>query len=163
MSRILLAATSCILIAATISARDEKDTKYFKLIHVETGKALCIENASDEAEARAIIAKEDGKNLSQQWKLEKDGDYYKIVNRKSGKVLDVFENSTDSNAAIIQWDDKAEDNDNQRWNWEGEGTERRLKSKSSGMVLVVDDEDKATQKKSNSKSKIQLWKLVEIK
>ena len=163
MSRILLAATACLFIAAATDARDDKDTKYFKLIHVDTGKALGIANDSEEAEARAVIAKEDGKNQSQQWKLEKDGDHYKLTNRKSGKVLDVNENSADEDAPIIQWDDKGEDNDNQRWSWEGDGKERRLKSKSSGMVLDVDNEGKVIQKKSNEKAKGQLWKLVEVK
>ncbi len=163
MSRILLAVTACALIAAPTVARHEKADTYFKLVQVDSGKALGIANDSDEPEARAVVAKEDAKNMAQQWKLEKDGDYYKLVNRKSGKVLDVGENSSDEDAAIIQWDDKSEDNDNQRWSWVGNETERRLKSKSSGLVLDVDNEGRIVQKKSDEKAKRQLWKLIEVK
>ena len=73
------------------------------------------------------------------------------------------ENSTDEGAAIIQWDDKSEDNHNQRWSWVGDGKERRLKSKSSGHVLDVDDESKLVQKKASETGKGQLWKVVEVK
>jgi hypothetical protein len=163
MSRMLLATVACALIAVPAIARDDKDAKYFKLIHVDSGKVLGIINDSEEDEARAVIAKQDEKNLAQQWKLEKDGTHYKLTNRKSGKVLDVNDNSTDENGAIIQWDDKAVDNDNQRWIWVGDGTERRLKSKSSGLVLDVDNEGKVIQKKANEKAKEQLWKLSEVK
>ena len=78
-------------------------------------------------------------------------------------VLDVFEDSMDEGAAIIQWEDKSEGNDNQRWAWEGEGKDRRLKSKSSGLVLDVDSDGKVIQKKADEKAKSQLWQLVEIK
>lgn len=163
MSRLLLAVTACALIAVPTTARDDKDAKYFKLVHVDSGKVLAIANDSEEAEARAIIAKEDEKNLSQQWKLEKDGTHYKLLNRKSGKALDVEDFSTEEGGAIIQWDDKAEDNDNQRWTWVGDGTERRLKSKSSGLVLDVDNEGRIIQKKANEKAKEQLWKVIDVK
>src|SRR5262249_9692844 len=83
----------------------------------------------------------------QQWKFEKDGDYVKIVNRKSGMVLDVYSQSTDEGAAIIQWDDKPVGNENQRWSWVGNGTARRLKSKSSGLVLDVSDEGAVVQRR----------------
>jgi hypothetical protein len=163
MSRILLAATACALIAAPTVARDDKDAKYFKLLQVDSGKVLGVADNSEEAGARTVVAKEDEKNLAQQWKLEKDGTHYKLINRKTGKVLDVNEQSTDEDAAIIQWDDKAEENDNQRWTWLGDGTERRLKSKSSGLVLDVDGEGRVVQKKADEKAKRQLWKLIEVK
>src|SRR5438094_344943 len=48
------------------------DTGYVKLIQVDSGKALGVADDSDEAGARAVLAKDgDGKGL--QWKLEKDG------------------------------------------------------------------------------------------
>jgi len=138
------------------------DAKYIKLVQADTGKVLSIADNSDENEARAVLAKDDG-SKSQQWKLEKDGDYYKIVNRKSGKVLDVMGESMDEGGAIIQWDDKPEGNDNQRWSWEGEGKSRRLKSKSSGLVLDVGDESGIVQRKADDQSKSQLWQVVEVK
>jgi hypothetical protein len=163
MSRFLLATTACALIAASSFARDDKDAKYFKLLHVDSGKVLGVADDSEEAGARTVIVKEDGKNPAQQWKLEKDGDFYKLVNRKTGKVLDVNENSTDEDAAIIQWDDKGDDNDNQRWSWLGDGAERRLKSKSSRLVLDTDGEGRIIQKKVDEKAKRQLWKVIEVK
>jgi hypothetical protein len=160
MSRsILVAAAACILAAGAMAA---DDAKYFKLVHTDTGKVLAIADDSDDAGARAVLAKDDSAE-ARQWKLEKDGDHYKLVNRKSGKVLDVFEESKDEGAAIIQWDDKAEGNDNQRWAWVGEGKSRRLKSKSSELVLDVDDEGKIVQRKSDEKAKGQLWQVVELK
>jgi hypothetical protein len=138
------------------------DAKYVKLVHTDTGKVLAVADNSEEAGAKAVLAKDDG-SKAQQWKLEKDGSHYKLVNRKSGKVLDVEGESTDEGGGIIQWDDKAEGNDNQRWSWEGDGKARRLKSKSSGLVLDVGDGGAVVQKKADDKAKAQLWQVVEIK
>jgi hypothetical protein len=160
MSRWQLAlAGACALLAApTASAQG---AKYVKLVHADTGKVLAVADDSDESEARAVLAKDDGSE-ARQWKLEKDGSHYKIVNRKSGKVLDVYGDSRDEGANIIQWDDKAEDNDNQRWAWEGEGKDRRLKAKSSGLVLDVGEDGKLVQQKADAKAKGQLWRVVEV-
>jgi hypothetical protein len=158
MSRAVLTAAAVALFAAPAVAQE----KYVKLVQADTGKVLAVAENSDDAGARAVVAKDDGSE-GQQWRLEKDGEHYKVVNRKSGKVLDVFEESPDEGAAIIQWDDKAEGNDNQRWSWEGSGKDRRLKSKSSGLVLDVDDEGKVIQKKADEKAKKQLWRVVEVK
>ena len=159
MSRALPAVVACALFAAPAVAAD---AKYVKLVNANTGKVLAVADDSDEAGAKAVLAKNDG-SKGQQWKLEKDGDHYKIVNRKSGKVLDVAQESTDEDAPIIQWDDKAEGNDNQRWAWDGDGKSRRLKSKSSGLVLDADNDGKIVQKKANEKAKSQLWEVVEVK
>ena len=156
----LAAAGACALLVAP--AADAADAKYVKLVHAETGKVLAVADDSDEAGARAVLAK-DEKGEARQWKLEKDGDHYKLVNRKSGKVLDVFEESKDEGAPIIVWEDKPEGNDNQRWAWEGEGKARRLKAKSSGLVLDVDDEGKLVQRKADGKAKGQLWRVAEVK
>jgi Ricin-type beta-trefoil lectin domain-like len=151
---------ACALLTA--SAGGAAEAKYVKLVHVDTGKVLAVDDDSDEAGARAVLAKDEA-GEARQWKLEKDGDHYKVVNRKSGKVLDVFEESTDEGTPIIIWDDKAEGNDNQRWSWEGEGQTRRLKSKSSGLVLDVDGEGKVVQRKADDKAKGQLWRVTEVK
>jgi hypothetical protein len=153
-------AVACALLTASVAGAAE--AKYVKLVHVGTGKVLGVADDSDEAGARAVLAKDEA-GEARQWKLEKDGDHYKVVNRKSGKVLDVFEESTDEGTQIIVWEDKAEGNDNQRWSWEGEGKERRLKSKSSGLVLDVDAEGQAVQRKADDKAKGQLWRVVEVK
>lgn len=137
-------------------------TKYVKLVHVDTGKVLAIADNSEESEAKAVLAKDDG-SKAQQWKFEKDGAYYKIVNRKSGKVLDVQGESMEEGGSIIQWDDKEEGNDNQRWSWEGKDKARRLKSKSSNLVLDVGDEGAIVQKKADEKAKGQLWRVVDVK
>jgi hypothetical protein len=148
---------ACVLLAAPAA-----QAGYIKLVHVNTGKVLSVADDSDEAGARAVLAK-DEPGEARQWKLDKDGDHYKVVNRKSGKVLDVFEESTEEGTPIIIWEDKAEGNDNQRWSWEGEGKTRRLKSKSSGLVLDVDDEGKIVQRKADNKAKGQLWQVTEVK
>jgi hypothetical protein len=159
MSRTLPAVVACALFAAPAVAAD---AKYVKLVHAETGKVLAVADNSDEAGAKAVLAKDDG-SKGQQWKLEKDGDYYKVVNRKSGKVLDVEGESTEEGGGIIQWDDKSEGNDNQRWSWEGKDKDRRLKSKSSSLVLDVGDGDAIVQRKADDKAKGQLWRVVEVK
>ena len=158
MSRTLLAVVACALFAAPALAAD---AKYVKLVHADTGKVLAVADNSDEAGAKAVLAKDDG-SKGQQWKLEKDGDYYKVVNRKSGKVLDVEGESTEEGGAIIQWDDKSEGNDNQRWSWEGKDKDRRLKSKASSLVLDVGDGDAIVQRKADDKAKGQLWRMVEV-
>ena len=159
MSRTILAFAACGLFAAPA---DAADAKYVKLVHADTGKVLAVADNSDEAGAKAVLAKDDG-SKGQQWKLEKDGDHYKIVNRKSGKVLDVEGESTEEGGGIIQWDDKSEGNDNQRWSWEGKDKDRRLKSKSSSLVLDVGDGGAIVQRKADEKSKAQLWRVVEVK
>jgi len=135
---------------------------YVKLVHVDTGKVLAVADNSDEAGAKAVIAKDDG-SKGQQWKFEKDGDHWKVVNRKSGKVLDVEMESTEEGGNIIQWDDKSEGTDNQRWSWLGSGKERRLKSKSSELVLDIGDDNAVVQKRANDQAKGQLWRVVEVK
>ncbi len=160
MSRTLPAVVvACGLLAGPAAAAD---AKYVKLVNVNTGKVLAVADDSDEAGAKAVLAKDTGAK-GQQWKLEKDGDYYKVVNRKSGKVLDVEGESTEEGGGIIQWDDKSEGNDNQRWSWEGKDKERRLKSKSSSLVLDVGDEGAVVQRKADDKSKAQLWRVVEVR
>jgi hypothetical protein len=160
MSRTIPAViVACGLLAGPAAAAD---AKYVKLVNVSTGKVLAVADNSDEAGAKAVLAKDDG-GKGQQWKLEKDGDHYKIVNRKSGKVLDVNMDSKDEGADIIQWEEKTEDNDNQRWSWEGKDKDRRLKSKSSNLVLDVGDEGAVVQRKADEKSKAQLWRVVEVK
>jgi hypothetical protein len=160
MSRTLLAAVvTCGLMAAPAAAADA--AKYVKLVH-NTGKVLAVADNSDEAGAKAVLAKDDGSE-GQQWQLVKDGDYYKVLNRKTGKVLDVEMESTEEGGAIIQWDDKAEGTDNQRWSWAGEGKDRRLKSKSSSLVLDVGEGGVIIQKKADENAKGQLWKVVEVK
>ena len=150
---------ACGLLGASPAA---EGTKYVKLVHVETGKVLAIADNSEESEAKAVVAKDDG-SKAQQWKFEKDGAYYKIINRNSGKVLDVQDESTEEGGAIIQWDDKSDGNDNQRWSWEGKDEARRLKSKSSNLVLDVGEDGAVVQRKANAKAKRQLWRVVDIK
>jgi Ricin-type beta-trefoil lectin domain-like len=152
---------ACVLLAAP-AASAEEDAKYVKLVHAATGRVLAVEDNSDEAGAKTVLAKDDGSE-GQQWQLVKDGDHYKLVNRKSKKVLDVSGDSTEEGGEIIQWDDKAEGNDNQRWSWVGDGKERRLKAKSSGLVLDVGDGVQVVQKKSDDQAKGQLWRVVEAK
>ncbi|HLW65083.1 MAG TPA: RICIN domain-containing protein [Gemmataceae bacterium] len=158
MLRMIFTLVACAVLASIALAED----KYVKLVHVASGKALAVADGSDEAGAKAVVAKDDG-SKSQQWRLEKDGDHYKIVNRKSGKVLDVEQESLEDGGSIIQWDDKADGNDNQRWSWDGSGKERRLKSKSSSLVLDVAEDASVIQKKPDEKAKGQLWRVVEVK
>jgi hypothetical protein len=160
--RIIAVALTGICISTSAGMAAEADAKYVKLVHADTGKVLAVADNSEEAGAKVVLAKDDGSE-AQQWKLEKDGDYYKIVNRKSGKVLDVEMDSKDEGGAIIQWDEKSEDNDNQRWSWEGKGKDRRLKSKSSNLVLDVGDGGSIIQRKGEENSKAQLWRVVEVK
>lgn len=159
MLRSFCALAACGLFAAAAAAEE----KFVRIVNVETGKVLAVADDSDEAGARAVLAKLADDNKAQQWEIKKADKHVSLVNRKSGKVLDVFEASKEEGAAIIIWDVKDEDNDNQRWSWEGDGKERRLKSKSSELVLDVDDEGRIIQKKADEKSKKQLWKVEEVK
>jgi hypothetical protein len=160
MSKLIVAVSVILGLGGAAFVAD--DAKYVKLVHTDTGKVLAVADNSDENEAKAVLAKDDG-SQGQQWKLEKDGEYYKIVNRKSGKVLDVQNESTEEGGAIIQWEDKAEGNDNQRWSWEGKEKSRRLKSKSSGLVLDIGDEGAVVQRKADEKAKGQLWEVAPVK
>jgi Ricin-type beta-trefoil lectin domain-like len=158
MTRFLLAALCGLFSSWGFAA----DAKVVKIVHVETGKYLAVEDNSDEAAAKTVLAKDgDGEGL--QWTVEKDGEHIKLTNKKSGKVLDVNENSKDEDASIIQYDDKSEGNDNQRWKWVGTGDEKRLVSKWSSMAVVPDAVGKLIQKKVDEKAKTQLWKIVDVK
>jgi hypothetical protein len=162
MSRSTAARIAAAFVLSFALRASAQDAKPVKLVHVETGKVLALADDSADAGAKAVLAKDEA-NEARQWKLEKDGDQYKITNRKTGKVLDVFENSKDDGGAIIQWDEKTEDNANQRWSWDGAGEERRLKSKHSELVLDADKDGNVVQKKSDPKAKSQLWRVVEVK
>ena len=158
MNRFLLAT----LFGLTAAFASAADAKLVKIVHVETGKVLAIEDNSDDAAAKTVLAKDgDGEGL--QWTIEKVGELLKLTNKKSGKVLDVNEDSKDEEASIIQYDAKDEGSDNQRWGWDGKGDEKRLKSKSSKLVVVPGADGKLIQKKADEKAKGQLWKLVEVK
>src|SRR5690348_4734762 len=76
MFRLLLAVAGAWLLSATPYALAE-DAKFVRLRQAETGKVLAVADDSEEAGTRIVVAKEDAKNESQQWKLEKDGDHYK--------------------------------------------------------------------------------------
>ena len=162
MSRLSLAVIGVFVLSLAFRGAAE-DARYVKLVHVETGKVLGVAGDSEDAEAKAVLAKDEAGKEARQWKLEKDGDQYKIVNRKSGKVLDVNNASKDEGGQIIIWDDKTDDNANQRWSWEGTGEERRLKSKNSDLVLDAEKDGNVVQKKSDEKAKSQLWRVVEVK
>jgi hypothetical protein len=141
--------------------------KWYKLVHVETGKTLGIAGNSDVDAAQAELAPDES-NDSRRWKVEFDGEHLKLVNYKSDKALDVQQESKSEGAAIIQWPDKSRTGDastldNQRWSWEGKGAERRIKNRLSDMVLDVDDSGKIIQRASDPKSKRQLWRFVEVK
>ena len=158
MTRFLLAAL-CGLFASWGFAAD---AMVVKIVHVETGKVLAVEDNSDEAAAKTVLAK-DGDGIGLQWTIEKDDAHIKLTNKKSGKVLDVNEDSKDEDASIIQYDSKSEGSDNQRWKWVGKDDEKRLVSKSSSMAVVPDSDGKLIQKKVDEKSKKQLWKIVDVK
>ena len=161
MFRTHLSLIALALLSLTFAAAAE-DAKYVKIVNVDTGKVLAVTDDSEDAGARAVLAKDEA-DKARQWQLVKDGEHLKIMNRKTGKVLDVNENSKDEGAEIIQWDEKTQDNDNQRWSWDGKGDDRRLKSKNSGMVLDVNSDGKVIQKKADEKAKGQLWKVVDVK
>jgi hypothetical protein len=163
MSRLSWTVIGIFMLSLSLRARAAEEAKPVKLVNVETGKVLAVTDDSEDAGAKAVLAKDEPTNEARQWKLEKDGSEYKVVNRKTGKVLDVFQNSKDEGGQIIQWDEKTEDNANQRWSWEGTGEERRLKSKNSGLVLDVETDGSVVQKKSDPKAKSQLWRVVEVK
>jgi hypothetical protein len=159
MTRLVLAAFAACILAAPAAVAD---SKYIKIIHVKTGKVLAVDNDSDEAGARVVLAPNDD-SKARQWRLEKDGDCFKLTNRLSGKVLDVFEEANEAGAPIIVWDDKPKKNANQRWLWHGNGKDRRLQSKPTELVLDIDEEDRVIQQKRDEKAKSQLWRVVEVK
>jgi hypothetical protein len=161
MIRCQLALTA-VVVLSLVRPAGAADAKYVKLVHVETGKVLGVTDDSEEAGAKAVLAKDEA-NPARQWKLEKDGEQYKIVNRKTGKVLDVFEASKDEGGTIIVWDEKTDDNANQRWAWQGDGAERRLKSRHSDLVLAPDADGHVLQKKADDKARNQLWRVVDVK
>jgi hypothetical protein len=162
MSRLPVALVVAAFVLSLALRAPAQEAKHVKLVHVETGKVLALTDDSGDAGAKAVVAKDEA-NEARQWKLEKDGDEYKIINRKTGKFLDVFEASMEEGGAIIQWDEKTEDNANQRWSWEGTGDERRLKSKHSNLVLDVEKDGSVVQKKADPNAKSQLWRVAEVK
>src|SRR3954451_17092716 len=95
-----LALVAAFVLAVSLRA-SAADAKYVKLVHIETGKVLGLVDVSEDAEAKAVLAKDEAGKYARQWKLEKDGEQYKIVNRKSGKVLDVNNASKDEGGQII--------------------------------------------------------------
>jgi hypothetical protein len=146
------------------------ECKYVKLVNVDTGKILAVENDSGARESRAVLS-DDCDKPSRQWKLETDSGFFKLANRENGLVVDVAYESLEDGSIVIVWDDKPDLDDNQRWKWEPAiepvdraalQTGHRLKSKFSGLVLDVDGLGGLIQSQVDEKAKSQLWRVIEI-
>jgi uncharacterized membrane protein len=164
----LLALVTAFLAAGFTAAQDEKP-KYYRIVCLDTGKALDVTDASTEDGAKIVVkAKSDAE--SQQWKMVKTGDFVKFINRKSGKLLDVPNLTKDEGAEIIQWEDNG--GENQQWKVDKPAKEKSdkgvfIKSRCSDLVLDVSGASK-----EDGASVIQwgyhgdnnqLWEIVEVK
>src|SRR3954463_12050380 len=151
------AVLALLMVARLGTAADENAGKLVKIVHVESGKVLGMDDASADDGFQAILFP-DAATESLQWRISQEGDSIKLTNAKSGKVLDLFGAKKDADTPIIQYADKSlalngvdrshepGGLENQRWVWEGAGKERRLKSKWSELVVDVDAEGRAIQR-----------------
>ncbi len=156
---------------ATPNPNTDVVKKQIKLVHVDSGKILGMDDDSVEGGIQAVLYSDDKQHASTNWTSVADGDAVKLFNAHSGKVLDVYLGKKDADTPIIQWDDKAAIENgaqnpgglqNQLWVWEGSGKERRLKSKWSDMVLDVDSEGRVVQRTADTNARSQLWRVAEL-
>ena len=164
----LLALAAALVTARFTPAQDDKP-KYYRIVSLDTGKALDVTDGSNEDGAKIVVnAKSDAD--SQQWKMVKTGDYVKFINKKSGKLLDVPGFTKDEGAEIIQWVDNG--GENQQWTVDKPAKDKSdkgvfIKSRSSELVLDVAGESKedgaSVIQWGYHGGKNQLWELVEVK
>jgi hypothetical protein len=114
----------------------------YKLINVNSGKALDVNNNST-ADGATVIQWTDNGGTNQQWILTNlSGMNYKLINVNSGKALDVNNNSTADGAAVIQWTDNG--GANQQWTFTNiSGTIYELINVNSRKALDVNNNSTA--------------------
>lgn len=130
---------------------------YYKIISAQSGKALTVQNDSDQAGASVIQQDWSGSD-GQMWAVEESSDngYYRIRNKSGGKCLDVAEGKTETGARVQVWNDNGLDP--QKWQLEvvdgldPSGTYSFL-AKHSGKALEV--ANGSTQSGGN----VQQWEL----
>lgn len=114
------------------------DSGTYRVRNENSGKALTVENGSEENRASLIQQLYQGRP-SQQWTVESlDDGSYRLTPTHSGKAADLNKGRETNGANIVQWDWHG--SDNQRWNIEAVGGDvYRIRSVHSGKVMAVSD------------------------
>ncbi|MGY1498619.1 RICIN domain-containing protein [Streptomyces sp. QTS52] len=117
--------------AATIDS-----TGYYRLVSVNSGKALEVAGSST-ADGAAVVQRTDNGAANQQWRLKStDSGYFELVNRESGKLLQVKGASKADKASVDQ--SAGSGAANQQWKiTDLDGGAIKVVNRGSGKVLDV--------------------------
>ncbi|GCF13333.1 hypothetical protein Harman_12680 [Haloarcula mannanilytica] len=118
------------------------DPGTYSVRNANSGKALTVENGSEENRASLIQQPYQGKP-SQHWTVESlDDGSYRLTPEHSGKAADLNKGRQRNGANIVQWDWHG--SANQRWTIEPVGDDTyRIQSVHSGKVMSVTDGSEA--------------------
>ena len=136
---------------------------YYKLVNVNSGKALDVVGASTANGAYIDQWTDSGAN-NQQWSIIAVGSNYKLISRNSGKALDVVGASTANGALVDQWTDSGANN--QQWSIIAVGSNYKLISRNSGEALDVAGQSTANgasvDQWPDSGTTNQQWSIVQV-
>lgn len=122
--------TPCAANATTVSSGHT-----YKLVNLNSGKVLGIENMSTYDGANALQWGDNG-TTDHNWTITLVNGYYRLTNSNSGKVLGITDMSTDDGAKAIQWTDNGTTDHDWTMTDTGSGV-YKLVNRNSGKVLGI--------------------------
>ncbi|WP_274524576.1 RICIN domain-containing protein [Micromonospora trifolii] len=130
---VTLPARSVMTFVTSVSATSPGDT--YKLVNVDTGLVLGVQNMSTADGGLAVVWGDSG-TADHNWVRVTDGNAFRFRNVNSGKVLGVENMSTADNARVMQWSDNG--TADHRWTLvaNSDGS-YRIRNVNSGKVLAV--------------------------
>ncbi|MEU8153415.1 RICIN domain-containing protein [Micromonospora sp. NPDC048986] len=130
---VTLPARSVMTFVTSVSATTPGDT--YKLVNVDTGLVLGVQNMSTADGGLAVVWGDSG-TADHNWVRITDGSAFRFRNVNSGKVLGVENMSTADNARVLQWSDNG--TADHRWTLvaNSDGS-YRIRNVNSGKVLTI--------------------------
>ncbi|MET8359566.1 RICIN domain-containing protein [Micromonospora sp. NPDC005171] len=130
---VTLPARSVMTFVTSVSATTPGDT--YKLVNVDTGLVLGVQNMSTADGGLAVVWGDSG-TADHNWVRITDGTAFRFRNVNSGKVLGVENMSTADNARLLQWSDNG--TADHRWTLvaNSDGS-YRIRNVNSGKVLAI--------------------------
>lgn len=137
-------------------------TESYKLVNVNSGKALGILGGATADGTQAVQWTSNGSSDQMWQKIDLTGGYTKLVDVKTSKVLGVWQGSISDGANVVQWNDTGASD--QQWTFVQVGNYYKIVNRNSGKCLGVyqgskEDGANLVQQTDNGLND-QLWMLV---
>ncbi|MEU8327656.1 RICIN domain-containing protein [Micromonospora sp. NPDC048839] len=161
---VTLPARSVMTFVTTVSGGTNPAGDTYKLVNVDTGVVLGVQNMSTADGGLAVVWGDTG-TADHNWVRVTDGNAFRFRNVNSGKVLGVENMSTADNARVMQWSDNG--TADHRWTLvaNSDGS-YRIRNANSGKVLSILNGSstwgaQAVQYTDNGSSRNN-WRLVQV-